>query len=321
MTQPGRNGDSLDRVVVMTGASSGIGRATAYELAGPGTGLVLAARESDSLEQAAMDCWSRGSPVLSVPTDIGKPEEVRQLADSAITEFGHFDVWANMAAVMAYGRTERIPADVYRRVVEVNLFGTVEGSLVAMQHFRQRGSGHLVNVGSLYGRMTSPLVSPYVMSKFGVSGFTEVLREETHEADIHVSLVLPGSVGTPIFRHAANFSGRPTRPVPPVTDVARAAVAIARLISRPQPVMVIGHTHHLLSWGRRLLPSLYGRLAAPVMEAAGLEPGSAEDGNGNLFRPQPDLNSRSASWDWQHDLAAGWRGLKAMLRALLSGRN
>lgn len=315
------DGASLDRVVVLTGASSGIGRAIAYQLAGQGTGLVLAARESESLEQAALDCWGRGSPVLAVPTDISEPKDIQGLADSAIEEFGRFDVWANVAAVMAYGRSEDIPSDVFRRVIEVNLFGTIEGSLVAMRHFRPRGEGHLINVGSLYGRMTSPLVAPYVVSKFGVAGFTEVLRQETEEPGVHVSLVLPGSVGSPIFRHAANFSGRQPRPVPPVADVERAAEAISQLVSRPKRAIVIGHTHQLMSWGRRLFPSLYGRLAAPVMKAAGLEAEPADMTTGNIFEPQPDLNSRTGSWGWKRDLAAGWRGLQAMVRALARGRD
>jgi NAD(P)-dependent dehydrogenase (short-subunit alcohol dehydrogenase family) len=313
---PGRN-DS--RVAVVTGASSGIGRATAHALAGAGMRLVLAARDAATLDLVVAECRSRGGEAVAVPTDVAAEGALQALADAAVDSFGGFDVWINDAAVMAYGTFEQVPPEVYRRVIEVNLFGPIEAARIAVPHFRERGGGHLINIGSLYAKMTSPLVGPYVVSKFGLLGFTEVLRQELHdEEDIRVSIVLPGSVDTPIFRHAANFSGREVRPVPPVTDVTRVAHSVRDLVERPRPVAVVGRVHHLMAWGRTLMPRVYARTAPPAMWAAGLRPEGASDGAGNVFEPEREWNQIRGGWGRRADLAAGLRAMRAVAAALIA---
>ncbi|MFP3914201.1 MAG: SDR family NAD(P)-dependent oxidoreductase, partial [Actinomycetota bacterium] len=301
--------------VVITGASSGIGRAAAREFASRGRNLVLAARDPGSLEEAAREAKARGAgSVAAVPTDVSDPAAIEHLGRAAADQGGGIDVWVNDAAVMAYGTLEEIPREVYRRVIDVNLFGAIEGSRVALGHFRREGRGHLINVGSLYSRMTSPLVGPYVVSKFGLLGFSEVLRQETmDESDIHVTIVLPGSVDTPIFRHAANYSGRAARPVPPVSDVRRVGRAIADVVDRPRAKVVVGNTHRLLAWGKSAFPFLYDRLVPDVMVAAGLRPETTDEDEGNVFRSRPEWNRLHGSWTRRGDAAALGRVLRAGL--------
>lgn len=281
--------------------------------------MVLASRNEEALLETVRECRALGANAHGVPTDVADSEAVRDLATSAIERFAEFDLWINNAAVMVYGRWEDIPQDVYRQVMEVNLMGAIEGSLVAMTHFQERGRGHLINIGSLYAKMTSPLVWPYVASKFGLLGFTEVLRQEVgRDPDVHVSLVLPGSINTPIFQHAANYAGYSPRPVPPVSDVERAARRIERLIHRPRAVVTIGQVHRAFSWAHHFFPSMYARLAGPVMGAAGMDPFEVEPHEGNVFDSTYEQHGIRGDWPRRRDLQAIARALRAVIPGLAS---
>lgn len=282
------------RVVVVTGASSGIGRLTAQRFARRGGAVVLAARSPEALAEVAAECEAVGGTAFVVPTDVAAVDEVRELGRRTVAELGRLDVWVNGAAVMAYGTAARIPAPVHERVVGVNLLGTLHGSVVAAE-LMDPASGHggqggvIVNVASLYGRMTSPFVAPYVASKFGVVGLSQVLRQELAGTGVDVCTVLPGSMDTPIFRHAANYMGRSPQPVPPVGDPARVARTIVRLADRPRAEATVGQIHRVLAWACRLTPNLYARLAPPVMRRLGLGTAEVDSWDGNVFRSLDEL--------------------------------
>ena len=289
--------DIADAVIVVTGASSGIGRATAAACAAKSARVVLAARASRALDEAAAECRDAGGQVVVVPTDVADGHAVDKLAARAVEEFGRIDVWVNDAAVMAYGRFEDTPADVHRRVIDVNLFGQVHGARAVLPVFRWQGAGILINVASLYGKMTSPYVSAYVTSKFGVIGFSEVLRQETQGTkNIHVCTVLPGSVDTPIFRHAANHLGHQPRPVPAVSSPDRVVRAILRLIRWPRRQVAIGWSARFFAVGHALAPGLYHRLAPVVMDVLGSGRGESEESTGNVFQPMPEWNQVQGGW-------------------------
>lgn len=289
--------DLAGRVIVVTGASSGIGRATAHACARRGANVLLAARSADTLREVVAECETAGGHAVAAPTDVGSQENVEALARSAYARYGRIDVWVNNAAVMSYGRFEDVPADVYRKVIETNFFGQVHGTRAVLPYFRRQGAGVLVNVASLYAKLTSPYVSPYVASKYAVLGFSECLRQELVEAkDIHVCTVLPEAVDTPIFRHVANYTGRPVTALPPTMGPDRVVRAILRCIEHPTPEVIVGQTARFAGWLHAGLPRLYDHLALDVMDSVAFDDGTSEDQTGNLFAPMPYWNRVDGGW-------------------------
>lgn len=286
-----------DGVVVVTGASSGIGRATAHAFAARGARVVLAARSESSLHEVAQECRDRGGNPLVVVTDVTDERQVQALADRAVRHFGRIDVWVSVAGVMSYGTFEHTPTHVFRKVVETNLFGQVHCARAVLPQFRAQHAGVLVMVASLYAKMTSPYVSSYVTSKFGVLGLAEVLRQELQDVKgIDVCTILPGSFDTPIFTHAANYTGRQPRPVPPVGDPGRVAAAIVRAVEQPDSEIIVGRVQHLISLQHLLAPKLYNRVVGPAMRLGGLRRRAAPTGDGTVFAPQPATNAVSGKW-------------------------
>lgn len=310
-----RSGIEFDgATAVVTGASSGIGRATALALADRGTNVVLAARSEEDLVAVRDDCRSRGADALAVPTDIGDEEQVLALRDRAIDEFGGFDAWINAAAVMAYGPFWELPAATFRRVVETNLFGTVHGSHAALAHYLDRGSGVLVNIDSLYGRITSPYVSPYVTSKFAVRGLTRCLRQETASMDgIDVCAILPEAIDTPIFDHAANHTGREITALPPAMDPDRVVRVILDTLEDPDPERIVGVAGRLMAWGEATAPGLYERLAHRFFQRVALRPTPVPHHDGNVFTPSPARNQVDGGW--REDRRWARRGVAGVLVA------
>ena len=289
--------DLSDKVVVITGASSGIGRATAEAAARRGARLVLAARGREHLESAAGQCRRHGAEVLVVPTDVSDPEQVDALAREAQERFGRIDVWLNNASVMVYGRFEDVPAEVCQQVIATNLLGTINGCRSALRPMMAREEGVIINVASLYAKMTSPFVTAYVTSKFGVLGFSEVLRQELRRFPrISVVTILPSSVDTPIFQHAGNYTGRPISPIPPVVDLDRVVAAILRNIEHPGVEVTVGVVGRLLALGHASLPPVYRRLVVPVMEHLAFGEDDEPRGPGNVCEPQPPFDRHRGGW-------------------------
>jgi len=281
-----RRGVDLDgAVVVLTGASSGIGRAAARRFARQHARLFLVARSAEALAEVAEECRDAGAAaVTAYPFDVAEPEAHERLVARVLAECGRVDVWVNDAAVMSYGRIEDTPVDVQRRIVEVNLLGVMWGTRAVVPVLRRQGRGVLINVSSLYGKMTTPYVSGYAASKFGILGFTQTVRQELHDVPgVAVCAVLPGSMDTPIFRHAANYIGREIKPVPPVSSPRRVARAIVDLAQHPKAQVEVGRLHHLASRGHAVLPGAYGDLAPGVMRFVAIGDEPQEKHSGNLF--------------------------------------
>lgn len=294
--------DLGESVVVLTGASSGIGRATAHLLAERGSRLVLAARGEEALEATASECRELGAEVIAVPTDVSDQEAVAHLATAAIGRFGHVDAWVNNAGVMAYGPFHDVPIAAHRQVVETNLLGPMYGAHEALRHFHERhdtdGSrGVLVNVASLYAEMTTPFVSSYVTSKFGVLGFSRVVQRDLRPHDgIAVCCVLPASIDTPIFRHAANYHGEDVSAIPPVADPARVARAIVGCLEHPEREVRVGFVGRSIALVERFLPPAYDRTVSRAMDMVGFTGEETEDDDGNLFEPAREWQQIDGEW-------------------------
>jgi NAD(P)-dependent dehydrogenase (short-subunit alcohol dehydrogenase family) len=286
-----------DSVVVITGASSGIGRATALAFARHGASVALAARSEETLREVAEECESAGGRALVVPTDVTDEEAVQELARRTVESFGRIDTWVNNAGVMVYGFLEDVPSEAYRQVIETNLFGQIHGARTVVPYFKEQGSGVLINITSMWAKIGSPYVSAYVTSKFGILGFSECLRQGLHgEKDIHVCTILPVSVDTPIFRHAGNYTGQGARPVPPVLDPERVVKQILRNARRPRPETNVGPTGYLLTWAHAATPKLYDFLVPYVFDHGAFGSESAKQGPGNVFAPMPEWNRVTGEW-------------------------
>jgi short-subunit dehydrogenase len=271
-----------DAVVVITGASSGIGAATAIAFARAGAHLVLAARDLAALEEIALRC--QGARVTVVPTDVTEPSEVNALAARAIEEHNRVDVWINNAGVYVLGALEDIPERVHKRVIETNLLGTIHGAMAAMRIFRQQGFGRLIHIGSVAGMAGYRYASVYNASKFGVRGLTEALRQEVvDQPRIHVSYVAPPSIDTPLFDHSANYTGRVIVPMKPIYAPERVAAAILRVARRPRRTLLIGGYGWTMRFMHTFLPGIYERLTAAQIPRQHLADESAAPSDGNLF--------------------------------------
>ncbi|UZJ26357.1 SDR family NAD(P)-dependent oxidoreductase [Rhodococcus antarcticus] len=281
-------------VVLVTGASSGIGRATAELYAGRGARLVLCSRSADALERVRARCADLGAEVEVVVTDVADAAQVQSAVDRAVARFGRLDVCVSAAAVMSYGQHADTPAEVFDRVVTVNLLGAANVARSALGVFRAQEQGTLVVVGSLLGRAAVPLAGSYVASKFGLRGLTRTLRQESRDhPGVHVTSVAPGAVRTPIYAQAATVIGRTGSPPPPVTTPERVAVQVLRAVehgSRERDADALGGLLNKgMSVAFTVLPGLYDVLVGPMMRTLGVSRKHRPNTEGNVFVPVAEL--------------------------------
>jgi NAD(P)-dependent dehydrogenase (short-subunit alcohol dehydrogenase family) len=288
-----------DSVVVITGASSGIGRATALACARRGAAVVIAARREGLLEDVAGECERLGGRALAVPTDVTDEQAVKELARQAVQNFGRLDVWVNNAGVTLFSRFEEAPIEEYRRVFETNLFGYVYGARAALPYFREQGSGVLINNDSVVAKASQPYTSAYVTSKFAVRGLSECLREELildGAKDIHVCTIMPASIDTPFFQHGANYTGRAPKALNPVYDAEKVAKAIIRCAQRPKREVIVGNAGRLLALQHTLSLGFYENMAARQIDKDHFQDEPASSTSGNLFEPLQEGTEVSGSW-------------------------
>ena len=234
--------DLHDKVVVITGASSGIGRATTLEFAAEGANVVLAGRDAGALKEAEAEAQQAGAKTLISIADVTDENAVEKLADQAEETFGHIDIWVNNAGVGLFAKFEDTPAGDYKRIMDTNFFGYVNGARSALKRFKAQGFGTLINVDSVESISPRPYNSAYSAAKHAVRALTSSLRMELAldgAKNITVSSVLPASVDTPFYAHAANYTGQTLHGSETATDPAEVARAITRLAKKPQREVIL----------------------------------------------------------------------------------
>ena len=285
------------RSIVITGASSGIGRATALAFARYGCRLVLASRRIGVLEQVAEQCRHARAETITVQTDVTDPEAVQALARATEEAFGRIDVWVNNAGTGVFGGYADAPLALHRKTVEVNLFGAMHGAYAVLPIFLRQGRGTLINNISIGAWCPSPYTAAYTASKFGLRGFSASLRQELLTwPHIHVCSVFPTIVDTPGLEHAANLSGRRINPGPLLYAPEDVADTIVGLAVRPRDEVAVG-------WPARVAQIAYTVARCPtewavgsLMRAIVRRAHFAPPYEGALLHPVPRGTAVSGGW-------------------------
>jgi short-subunit dehydrogenase len=275
----------MQETIVITGASSGFGKGVARTLAARDCNLVLAARREDLIGELAEEIKRS----IAVPTDVASIDDMRHVHDRAIAEFGHIDVWINNAGVGAIGPFTEIPLEDQIRVVETNLIGALNGSYLAMRHFRERGRGTLINIASIAGKVAVPYYGIYGATKSGVQFLSASIRQELKQTgegdDIHVCVVNPWATATPFWEHSANYTGHALR-MPFVDEAQHVVEAIVDLIANPKDEVNVSIPMKGASVGRHLAPGLTEDAAARAIHSSLMDQDSrAPRTSGSVHRP------------------------------------
>ena len=251
------------KTFVITGASSGIGRGIALELAAMRANVVLVARRGAVLQQVASEVRAAGGSPLVMAGDVSQPEDLQRAADEALARFGRIDVWINNAGVGALGRFEEIPARDQARIIDVNVNGVIYGSHVALNEFVRQGDGILINMGSMESEVPLAYQATYAASKAAVLSLGRSLNEELHLAGldgIKVVTVMPWATDTPFFAHAANYSGGTPRMIL-MDDTQKVVSTVIQATLYPREEMSVGWKAKSAYAGHRMFPDLTERLS------------------------------------------------------------
>lgn len=283
-----------DQVIVITGASSGIGLVTARTAANAGARVVLAARSEDSLRQLETELNANGAVALAVPTDVADSGAVAALAQAALDRFGQIDTWINDAGVSIYGPIEQVPIEDARRLFETNYWGVVNGSLEAVKHLKRSG-GALINIGSTLSDRAIPIQGHYSASKHAVKGFTDALRMELEadKAPISVTLIKPAGINTPYTKHAKNLMQEEPSLPPPVYDPKLVADAILHAATHKVRDLFVGSGAKAMSAMGHYAPRISDYIMeGPIISQQKKPHTQATDREGSLHTPSNRLEER-----------------------------
>jgi short-subunit dehydrogenase len=311
-----------NQVIVLTGATSGIGLVTAREAARRGARLSLAARSEEALVRLVEELRREGCDAIHTVVDVGVEADVRRLADATVRHFGGFDTWINNAAAAIYGNLEQVPLGDQKRLFDTNFWGMVHGSLIACEHLRERG-GKLINVGSVLSERAIPVQGVYSASKAAVMGYTDALRMELEQerAPVSVTLIKPAAIDTPYQDHAANYTYREPRNPPPVYAPETVAMAIFHAVEHQEREIVVGGGGKVVTTLGNAAPRAADKIMGHLMPwlQHGRERLSYTT-RGALYEPSHTLEERGGyGMTLEHSLYAIVMRHRAMTTALLLG--
>ncbi|MBF4567831.1 SDR family NAD(P)-dependent oxidoreductase [Plantibacter sp. VKM Ac-2880] len=278
-----------EQVIVITGASSGIGRGTALRLAQLGANVVVAARRGDVLDGLVGEITAAGGTALAVPVDVSRPDHVLALRAAATDRFGRIDVWINNAGIGALGHFWDVPVEDHLRTVDVNLSGLILGAHVALRLFREQGRGTVVNVGSVDSEVPLAYQAVYAATKAAVLSLSRSLNEELRLAgltDIRVGTVLPWAVDTPWWTHAANYTGKAPR-MAALDDPSVVIDALVAACSDPKEHQTAGMKARTAAISHQLMPDVTKRVSAKVIDGELARASAARPTTGTIHVPGP----------------------------------
>jgi NAD(P)-dependent dehydrogenase (short-subunit alcohol dehydrogenase family) len=286
-----------DQVMVITGATSGIGLATARRAADRGVRVVLCSRNEPELKQTVSQIEQSGGTARFVVADVSNPADMERLAATAVEEFGALDTWVNNAGVSFYGRLTEVAIEDMRQVFEVNFWGTVHGTRAAVPRLRASG-GALINIGSIVSDRAIPLQGAYSASKQAVKGFTDALRMELEEegAPVSVTLIKPSTIDTPYFQHAKNYMDVEPKPPAPVYAPEVVANAVLRAAEHPIRDITIGGGGRFISALGTALPRLTDFYMERSMFRSQRSDTPAQGRPDNLYQPTEQENQERGGY-------------------------
>jgi NAD(P)-dependent dehydrogenase (short-subunit alcohol dehydrogenase family) len=302
------------RVVVVTGGSSGVGRATARAFADEGASVGLLARGVEGLDATTKELEDRGVRALAVPTDVADAGQIGDAAGRVEDELGPIDVWVNDAMVTVFSPLEAITPDEFRRVTEVTYLGTVYGTMIALERMKRRDRGVIVQVGSALSYRAIPLQSAYSGAKYAVRGFTDALRcELEHErSNVRLTMVQLPALNTPQFGWARSRMPRRAQPVPPIYQPELAAQAIVWASRRPRREFNVAATTTATILAQKLWPGILDRyLARTGYDSQQTNEPEDPDRPDNLFSPVAiDAGARGTFDERSHATSVQWWAAK-----------
>lgn len=292
-----------DQVIVITGASSGVGLVTARMAAEKGAKVVAAARNEDALQELVNELREKGHTAIFVKADVGCEEDVFKIADTAMKEFGRFDTWVNNAGVAIFGYAMDVGNEDMKQMFDTNFWGVVYGSRVAVKHFKERGiPGALINVGSLFGDRGTLIQSTYAPSKFAVHGWTESLRMELEKENVPVSVTLihPGRIDTPYNEHAKSYLDKQPAHKGMLYPPQAVAEAILHAAEQPKRDMYIGSQAKALQFIGNLFPRFTDRLMELIIPPTQYvnRPSKPREENA-LYKPGYGMHERGTNVGWK----------------------
>ena len=275
-----------EQVIVIMGASSGIGLKTAESAAKAGAKVVLAARSESALNELSDRIQSSGGSAVAVVADVANQSQVDEVAQRAIESFGRIDTWVNDAGLTIYGRLDEVTEDDSRRLFDINFWGVVHGSLTALPYLKRQG-GALINVGSEVSEAAVPMLGMYAASKHAVKGFTDALRLEVEYVDkamVSVTLIQPTAVDTPFDEHGRNYMDKAADLPTPMLDPQDVADAILKAAVKPTRDIRVGTMSKINTFVAKNIPALGDRMAAKQVKNMQRDERN-NDPDGTLYTP------------------------------------
>jgi NAD(P)-dependent dehydrogenase (short-subunit alcohol dehydrogenase family) len=281
------------QVVVVMGASSGIGRDTALRFAERGAKVVVSARSQSGLATLVEEIKYRGGNAIAITADVSDFEQVKAVADKAVQNFGRLDTWVHLAATSVFGTFDNITPEEFKRVIDVNLTGQAYGAMAALPYLKQQGRGALIHVTSMEARRSLPFQSPYSASKHGVEGFLEALRLELkHEGyQISVTNILPSVINTPFYNKGKTKLGVKPTGIPPYYEPSLVTDAIVYTAEHPTRDYIVGDVGRILDVMQRFSPELVDVILQLIsFEGQKTKELKSENAPNNLYEPVPQYD-------------------------------